>query len=325
MEEKQRLHPDAKTGLTSQQVASQKEKGLKNEATEKISKSTGQIIKDNVCTLFNLFNLIIAIALACVGAFSNLLFIVIIIANILIAIIQELRAKKLVDSLSLLSVPHAKVIRDGKEREVPVEDLVLDDVICLYAGQQICSDAIILEGEAEVNESLLTGESDPINKVPGDQVLSGSFVISGKCYAKVEHVGNDNYATHIAHEAKKMKQVHSELVTSMRKVTRFTGFLIIPLGIVLFLEAFFLRGGDPTTSVVSTAAGLLGMLPKGLVLLISISLAVGVGRLAKRKVLVQELYSLETLAHVDVLCLDKTGKMCIRDRCNRSTNSRNHP
>lgn len=219
MEEKQRLHPDAKTGLTSQQVASQKEKGLKNEATEKISKSTGQIIKDNVCTLFNLFNLIIAIALACVGAFSNLLFIVIIIANILIAIIQELRAKKLVDSLSLLSVPHAKVIRDGKEREVPVEDLVLDDVICLYAGQQICSDAIILEGEAEVNESLLTGESDPINKVPGDQVLSGSFVISGKCYAKVEHVGNDNYATHIAHEAKKMKQVHSELVTSMRKVT----------------------------------------------------------------------------------------------------------
>lgn len=307
MEEKQRLHPDAKTGLTSQQVASQKEKGLKNEATEKISKSTGQIIKDNVCTLFNLFNLIIAIALACVGAFSNLLFIVIIIANILIAIIQELRAKKLVDSLSLLSVPHAKVIRDGKEREVPVEDLVLDDVICLYAGQQICSDAIILEGEAEVNESLLTGESDPINKVPGDQVLSGSFVISGKCYAKVEHVGNDNYATHIAHEAKKMKQVHSELVTSMRKVTRFTGFLIIPLGIVLFLEAFFLRGGDPTTSVVSTAAGLLGMLPKGLVLLISISLAVGVGRLAKRKVLVQELYSLETLAHVDVLCLDKTG------------------
>ena len=277
MEEKQRLHPDAKTGLTSQQVASQKEKGLKNEATEKISKSTGQIIKDNVCTLFNLFNLIIAIALACVGAFSNLLFIVIIIANILIAIIQELRAKKLVDSLSLLSVPHAKVIRDGKEREVPVEDLVLDDVICLYAGQQICSDAIILEGEAEVNESLLTGESDPINKVPGDQVLSGSFVISGKCYAKVEHVGNDNYATHIAHEAKKMKQVHSELVTSMRKVTRFTGFLIIPLGSVLFLEAFFLRGGDPTTSVVSTAAGLLGMLPKGLVLLISISLAVGVG------------------------------------------------
>lgn len=307
MEDKQRLHPCAKTGLTSQQVADQKAKGLKNEETKKISKSTGQIIRENVCTLFNLFNLIIAIALACVGAFSNLLFIVIIIANILIAVIQELRAKKLVDQLSLLSMPHARVIRDGKEQQIMVEDLVLDDVICLYAGQQICADAIILEGEAEINESLLTGESDPVNKTSGDHVLSGSFVISGKCYAQVEHIGNDNYATHIANEAKKMKRIHSELMTSMKKVTRFTGFLIIPLGVALFLEAFFLRGENSASSVISTAAGLLGMLPKGLVLLISISLAVGVGRLAKRKVLVQELYSLETLAHVDVLCLDKTG------------------
>ncbi len=307
MEQKQRIIPDVKMGLTSKQVAAQKAKGFKNEVTQKISKSTGQIIKDNVCTLFNLFNFIIAIALACVGAWSNLLFIVIIIANVLIAIIQELRAKKLVDQLSLLSVPHARVLRDGKEQEVPVEDLVLDDVICLYAGQQICADAVILEGHAEINESLLTGESDPINKGYGDHVLSGSFVISGKCFAKVEHIGNDNYATQIAHEAKKMKQVESELVTSMKKVTRFTGFLIIPLGVILFLEAFFLQGGDAASSVISTAAGLLGMLPKGLMLLISISLAVGVGRLAKQKVLVQELYALETLAHVDVLCLDKTG------------------
>jgi len=171
MEQKQRIIPDVKMGLTSKQVAAQKAKGFKNEVTKKISKSTGQIIKDNVCTLFNLFNLIIAIALACVGAWSNLLFIVIIIANVLIAIIQELRAKKLVDQLSLLSVPHARVLRDGKEQEVPVEDLVLDDVICLYAGQQICADAVILEWHAEINESLLTGESDPINKGYGDHVL----------------------------------------------------------------------------------------------------------------------------------------------------------
>ena len=307
MEQRQRFQPNPQVGLTAQQVASQIAKGLKNESGEKISKSTARIVADNVCTLFNLLNLLIAIALAWVGAFSNLLFIFIILANVLIAIVQELRAKKLVDNLSLLSVPRACVVRDAMEQEIAVEDLVLDDVLCLRAGQQICADAVILQGCVEVNESLLTGEADPIAKNVGDQMLSGSFVISGKCYARVEHVGSENYATRIALQAKKIKQVHSELVTSMRKVTRFTGFLIVPLGIALFLEAFFLRGGDPASSVISTAAGLLGMLPKGLMLLISITLAVGVGRLAKRKVLVQELYSLETLAHVDVLCLDKTG------------------
>lgn len=307
MKDKQRLRPDVQTGLSTAQVAAQKTRGLQNTQSEKISKTTGEIVRDNVCTLFNLLNLLIAVALVCVGAFSNLLFIFIICANVLIAIVQELRAKKLVDSLSLLSQPHAMVLRDGKEQEVPVEELVLDDVLVLRAGQQICADAVLLQGQAEVNESLLTGEADPVVKVQGDTVLSGSFVVSGKCYAQVEHIGGENYATSIAHQAKQLKRVHSELVTSMQKVTRFTGFLIVPLGILLFLEAFFLQNIGMQDAVVSTAAGLLGMLPKGLVLLISISLAVGVSRLAKKKVLVQELYALETLAHVDVLCLDKTG------------------
>ena len=189
---------------------------------------------------------------------------------------QELHAKKLVEKLSLLSAPTAKVIRDGKASEIPVQELVEEDVVALESGKQVCSDSVILAGEVEVNESLLTGESDPVPKSVGDHLLSDSFIISGKCKACVEHVGAENYAAKIACKAKRLRGVHSELLSSMRKVTRFTGFLIPPLGILLFLEAFFLRGDMLNHAVVTTAAGLLGMLPKGLVLLISISLAVGI-------------------------------------------------
>ncbi|XOQ45106.1 MAG: ATPase [Clostridium sp.] len=301
--------PSHLSGLTSEQVRIKKENGKQNIQPEKVTKSTGQILKDNICTLFNLFNVLIAIALAFVGAWSNMLFILIIALNTLIGIVQELHAKKLVEKLSLLSAPTAKVIRDGNASEISVQELVEEDVIALEAGKQVCSDSIILAGEVEVNESLLTGESDPVSKSVGDHLLSGSFVISGKCRACVEHVGSENYAAKIAREAKKLRGVHSELLSSMRKVTRFTGYLIPPLGILLFLEAFFLRGDMLNHAVVTTAAGLLGMLPKGLVLLISISLAVGIIALSKKKVLVQELFALETLAHVDTLCLDKTGTL----------------
>ena len=304
---KSRFDADPHAGLNAEEVRQRQEAGLHNTVQKKIAKSTGQIFRENICTLFNLFNVLIAVALALVGAWSNMVFILIIALNTAIGIVQELRAKKLVEKLSLLSAPSASVVRDGAVRSLPVESLVLDDVLVLDAGSQICADAVLLEGEIEANESLLTGESDPIGKRPGDHVLSGSFVVSGKCRAQVEHVGDENYATHLSQEVKKLKQVNSELLRSMRKVTRFTGFLIVPLGILLFLEAFFLRGGALDAAVVSTAAGLLGMLPKGLVLLISISLAVGVGRLAKQKILVQDLYALEMLAHVDTLCLDKTG------------------
>lgn len=305
----QRYNPAPQCGLTQEQVQRQVAQGLQNTQQDKITRSTGQIFKENICTLFNLFNIVIAIALALVGAWSNLLFIGIIALNTLIGILQELRAKKLVDELCLLSVPVATVVREGKQQKLPVEELVLWDIMLLESGEQICTDAVVLDGEIEVNEALLTGESDAVIKRAGDHLLSGSFVISGKSTVQVEHVGSENFAARLAAQAKKHKKVNSELLRSMRKVTRFTGFFILPLGIVLFLEALFLRGDILADAVVSTAAGLLGMLPKGLVLLISIGLAVGVIRLAKRNVMVQSLYSLETLAHVDTLCLDKTGTL----------------
>ena len=207
------------------------------------TKSVACIIRDNVCTLFNLFNVCIAIALALVGAWSNMLFILIIALNTWIGVVQELHAKKLVEELSLLSAPTAKVIRDGKVLEIPAQELVEEDVVIWEAGKQVCADSVILAGEAEVNESLLTGESDPVPNSAGGRLLSGSFIVSGKCWACVEHVGAENYAAKIAREAKKLRGIHSELLSSMQKVPRFTGFLSPPLGILLFLEVFLAERG----------------------------------------------------------------------------------
>ena len=242
-----------------------------------------------------------------VGAYSNLAFILIIILNISIGSFQEIHAKNMVAKLSVLTVSKVDVIRDGREKSINVDEVVLDDITILNMGNQISSDSVVIDGKIEVNESLLTGESDTIVKVPGDKLFSGSYVVSGKCYAKVEKVGKDNLAAEITLKSKKHKKVNSELLNSMRKVTRLTSFIIIPVGALLFVQAFFFRDQVIKSSVVTTAAALLGMLPKGLVLLISISLATGVIKLAKKKVLVQDLYSVETLAHVDTLCLDKTG------------------
>lgn len=290
-------------------VIYQQKAGLRNSTPEKITKSNGQIIRENVLTLFNLFNFIIAICLAAVHSYSNIAFLFVIVLNICIGIAQEIHAKNLVEKLSFVTMPKVTVIRDGKEAVCAVEELVRDDVIVFDMGKQVCVDSILLHGEVEVNESLLTGESDPILKRPGDHLLSGSFVVSGKCYAQIEHVGLDNYASKITHDAKKYKAVNSRLLCSMRKITRFTGFFIIPLGILLFIEAYYFRYDALAPAVVSTSAGLLGMLPKGLVLLISITLASGVIKLSKKQVLVQDLFSLESLAYVDVLCLDKTGTL----------------
>ena len=298
---------ESQIGLSTTEVQDRIQKGLTNTAQQSISRTKGQILKENICTLFNLLNILIAIALALVGAWTNIVFIFIIITNVLIGIIQELRAKKLIDELSLLMIPSVKVIRDGKEESISCEDLVIDDVMILDSGQQISCDAIVIDGEIEANESLLTGESDPIHKGKEAMLLSGSSVISGKCYAKVIHVGNENYVSKISNEVKKSKAIQSELLDSMKKVTRVTSFMIIPLGIILFVEAYLLRDNSLADAVVSSSAGLLGMLPKGLFLLISVSLATGVSKLAKQKILIQDLYSLETLAHVDTLCLDKTG------------------
>ncbi len=294
-------------GLTPQEVAERKARGECGSNPESVTKTKAQIFKENILTLFNLLNLMIAIMLFVAGAYSNMLFLAIILLNIAIGIAQELKAKKLVDDLSILNRPKITVIREGNELVVESDEVVKDDIMLLDSGKQICNDAVVVSGSMEVNESLLTGESDAVPKEPGDQLYSGSSVIAGRCYARVTHVGSENYATKLAEEVKKEKKTESELLGSMKKVTHFTSFLIIPLGILLFLEATLLRNDSFSEAVVSSAAALLGMLPKGLVLLISVSLATGVIRLAKMKILVQNLYSLETLAHVDVLCLDKTG------------------
>lgn len=295
------------SGLTEQEVQKRRNDDTGRAAAEQITKSKSKIIKENILTLFNFLNFLIAGLLFLVGAYSNLVFIAIIILNIAIGITQELKAKKLVDELSLLNRPSVCVRRDNKEFEVETSEIVKDDIIVLESGKQICNDAVVVQGSLEVNESLLTGESDAVVKEKGGKLYSGSSVISGKAYAKVTHVGNENYAAKLANEVKKEKKVQSELLGSMRKITKFTSVLIVPLGIALFLEAYMLRGSTVFSSVVSSSAALLGMLPKGLVLLISVSLAAGVIRLAKMKILVQNIYSLETLSRVDTLCLDKTG------------------
>ena len=294
-------------GLTSKEVEEQIEQGNVNKLPKDNLKSNWKIIFDNVFTLFNLYNLIIAIALICVKAYTNVFFFLIITVNVLIGIIQEIHGKNLVKKLSILNASKAKVIRDGVEKEIEVEDIVLGDTIVLAQGDQIPSDAYLISGEIEVNEALLTGESDLIVKNVNDKILSGSYVVSGKCYAKIENVGENNFANKIISSAKKQKENNSELINSMKKVTRFTSFVIIPFGIILFIQAYFLRSTDIAQSVIATSAALLGMLPKGLVLLITISLESGVIKLAKKQVLVQELYSIESLAHIDTICLDKTG------------------
>ena len=295
-------------GLTTDEVA-ERQRTYETGAALSITKSTKQILCENIFTLFNFLNFGIAVMLFLVGAYSNMLFIGIIILNIVIGITQELKAKKLVDELSILNRPKVRVRRNGEEQVVDMTEIVPDDLVVLASGDQICNDAVLVSGSLEVNESLLTGESDAVVKEKGKEVLSGSFVISGKAYAKVVHVGNDNYATRLANKVKQQKKVESELLGSMNRLTSFTSCLILPLGILLFIEALFLRHMSMADTVVSSSAALLGMLPKGLVLLIAVSLAAGVIRLAKMKILVQNIYSLETLAHIDTLCLDKTGTL----------------
>ena len=294
-------------GLTDKEVQEQIELGNINRSQESKLKTTKQIIFDNVFTLFNLYNLIIAIALLAVKAYTNTFFFLIITVNVIIGIVQEIHGRNLVKKLSILNASKATVIRNGKEQKIDIEEIVLGDVILLSQGDQIPSDSYVLEGEGEVNEALLTGESDLILKSKEDKLLSGSYVTSGKCYAKVEKVGEDNFANSIISATKKYKENNSELINSMKKVTKFTSFVIIPVGIILFIQTYFYREAELAQAVVATAAALLGMLPKGLVLLITIALESGVIKLAKKDVLVQELYSIESLAHIDTICLDKTG------------------
>ena len=298
---------DLKKGLSTEEVAKQKELGLQNNYEENVAKSTKDIIFDNVMTLFNFLNFAIAVCLLFVGAYSNLAFLAIIIVNMSIGIFQEIHARNLVQKLSIVAKENVHVVRNGVQQEIDTKELVMEDIVIISAGEQVPSDMEVIDGKVEANEALLTGESDLIEKEIGDTLLSGSFIVSGQAYARVIHVGAENYAVKITQEAKVHKPIQSELVNSIRKVSKFTSWVIIPLGIILFVEAFWLRDAGIKTSVVASAAALLGMLPKGLVLLTSIALTTGVIKLAKKRILVQDMYSIETLAHVDTLCLDKTG------------------
>ncbi|MDH6367422.1 MULTISPECIES: HAD-IC family P-type ATPase [unclassified Breznakia] len=298
---------DFKQGLSYKEVSDKKAKGLSNNPPKKVTKTNGQIVYDNVCTLFNFLNFAIGVALLSVGAISNMFYLLIILMNIGIGIYQEIHAKNLVEKLTLISADKAGVVREGKVDKVALEDIVMDDILYLEMGDQIPADAIVVNESVEVNESLLTGESDTIVKKVGDELFSGSFIVGGRCQAQVIRVGDEAFANKIVSEVKEYKKNHSELIQAIRTVSKFTSFIIIPLGLILFYQAFVVRENTMFVSIVASAAALLGMLPKGLVLLIGIGSATGVINLSKRNVLVQDMHCMEIFAHVDMLCLDKTG------------------
>ena len=295
-------------GLTQKEVKERINAGKTNQSDASTGLTVKQIILSNTLTYFNLIFLVITVLLCIVGSFRNLTFLPIILWNIIIGIIQEWRAKKTLDKMNLLNAPHAIVVRDGKESKVTSEELVQDDVVLLSAGEQICADATVLEGNVQVNESLLTGESDEIDKKKGDTLLSVSFVVSGRCHARLDKVGNESYISKLTSEAKTIDGYEqSEMVRSINEIIKWVGIVIIPIGVILFYQSFFLNGVTFQKSITSMVAAVLGMIPEGLYLLTTVALALSTMRLSKRKVLLHDMKSIETLARVDVLCVDKTG------------------
>lgn len=302
------VNMDAQKGLTAAQAAERMAAGLGNTPVDAPTKTEWQIIRGNVFTFFNLIFVVLAACLMLVGSFHNMLFLVIAAANTLIGIVQEIRSKRVIDKLTLLNAPKATVIRDGQSAAIATETLVQDDVVEFTAGNQIPADAVVLSGEAQVNEALLTGEPDTITKTPGTALLSGSFVVAGTCRAVLTHVGAESYAAKLTLEAKKDHKIQkSEMMGSLDRLIRFIGIALIPMGAALFCKQFFFLEYGLVRSVTSTVAALIGMIPEGLYLLTSVALAVSVLRLARKKTLVHEMSCIETLARVDVLCVDKTG------------------
>ena len=304
-----RYQPNPKIGLNKEQVEKRKQEDLWNKDTSVPTKSIKRILYDNFFTLFNFLNLFLAIAIFITGSYKNMLFLFIVIFNTAISTIQEIHSKRVVDKLAVMATSKAKVIREGKKEEISIHEIVLDDIIEFHTGNQIPTDSILLEGEVLVNESFITGEPDTIEKKAGDMLMSGSYIVSGKCIAKVEHIGEDNFTSQISSGAKYVKKINSEIMSSLQKIIKILTFIIIPIGIALFYSQFHVQGATWQTAVVKTVAAVIGMIPEGLVLLTSTVLAVSVIRLSRSKVLVQELYCIETLARVDTLCLDKTGTL----------------
>lgn len=311
-----RFNPKADVGLTSDQVQKRTEQNLDNVTSTKTSKSIWSIIAKNVFTFFNLTCVLVAICLTIVGAYSDMMFMVIVVVNTTIGIVQEIRAKKTMDKLSLTNSNFTKVIRDGEEQEIYKTEVVLDDLLVLNPGMQIACDSIVVDGNVEVNESLLTGESQPVKKEKGSSLLGGSFISSGTCVAKVNKIGDDNYISELSQKAKKFKQAKSELLTSLRALIKIISIFMVPIAILMAYNNYKYYLANPAKdysllymTITKTAGCIIAMIPAGMFLLTSVALAVSVVRLAKKRTLVQDLYCIEMLARTDVLCLDKTGTL----------------
>lgn len=295
------------TGLTSQEVADRVAAGKTNANTDVKTKSIGQIFKEHAFTLFNFVNVVLGILVLITGQYRNATFMIVVIINLVIGVVQEVRAKRMVDKLSIITANKVRVIRDGVEQEISIDEVVLDDLVKLTHGNQVPADAIVVDGGPLVDESLLTGESNQIEKHPGDELFSGSFVVAGAVTARVCRVGMDGYAAKINAEARYVKAVSSEILSTLNTIIKFASIALVPLGIGLFLRTSFMDGTSTNDAILSTVAAVVGMIPQGLVLLTSSVLAIATTRLGRKSVLVQQSYCVETLARVDTLCLDKTG------------------
>lgn len=311
-----RFNPEPNVGLTSAQVEQRTQQNLVNVSSIKTSKSIGNILFKNIFTFFNMTCLTVCLGLVLVGAYSDLVFMLIVVSNTVIGIVQEIRAKNTMDKLSLTNSNFTKVVRDGEEFEVYKNEVVLDDVLCLNPGMQIACDSIVIDGQIEVNESLLTGESQPVKKFKGDTLLGGSFISSGTCKAKVNKIGNENYISQLSEKAKTFKQSKSELLTSLRSLIKMITIFMVPIAIMMLYNNYTFYTNNPELNyslpymvITKTAGCIVAMIPAGMFLLTSVALAVSVIRLAKKRTLVQELYCIEMLARTDVLCLDKTGTL----------------
>lgn len=303
-----RLEPDPTVGLSAADVQDRTDKGYANLSVTSPTNTVRHIILSNVFTYFNFIFFALAAALICVGSFNNLTFLGVILVNTAIGIVQELNAKRTLDKLTLLAEPRATVVRDGKESAILTESLVVDDIVIFSAGNQICADAVVVSGEVQVNESLVTGESDEITKRAGDSLLSGSFIVSGVCRARLDKVGHDSFVSKLTLDAKKSsKSGHPGMMRSLTRLVQVIGVVIIPMGIALFLRQRAMLDLTTKENVEKTTAALIGMIPEGLYLLANVALAVSVVKLAKKETLVHDLKCIETLARVDVLCVDKTG------------------
>ncbi len=304
-----RYHPDARRGLSQAQVDARVWAQLCNYDTTVPTKSVGTIVRENVCTLFNLINAALALAVLSVGSYKNMLFMGVVLCNLLIGIVQEIRAKRAIDRLSLIHAARATIIRDGEELDLPIQEIVLDDVLLLRQGNQTTVDCIVLEGRCEVDESFITGEPDAILKEAGDTILSGSVILSGTCRARADRIADDTYIASISREAKYYKKTDSEIMHALNRIIGAISVIILPIGLVLLHNQLGVEGNTYSDAVVQTVAALIGMIPEGLVLLTSTVLALSVVRLARQQVMVQDLYCIEALARVDTICLDKTGTL----------------